>query len=178
MVRWQASGPRLGVPWSRQQLGRPLRNGGHVSATQWTGAAVSKKEVDLAAASKDEIAGRGTAPFKQIDHVQLAMPPGEEARAREFYAGLLEMSEISKPPELAKRGGCWFVSGKVQIHLGIEVDFHPAKKAHPALRCSHYEALISRLGAAGIDVHEANDIPGVRRAHIHDPFGNRIELID
>ncbi|HEX4489198.1 MAG TPA: VOC family protein [Terriglobales bacterium] len=112
-----------------------------------------------------------------IDHVQLAMPPGEEERARVFYRDALGMSEIPKPPELAKRGGCWFASGEVQIHLGVEGDFRPAKKAHPALRCVDYESLLSKLRAAKIPVQEVDDIPGVRRCHIHDPFGNRIELI-
>ena len=115
--------------------------------------------------------------FIAIDHVQLAMPPGAEHAARAFYSGLLGMSEIPKPAELAKRGGCWFQSGSVQIHLGVEEDFRPAKKAHLALLCASYDNLVSRLRAAGVAAHEVNDIPGVRRCHVHDPFGNRIELI-
>jgi catechol 2,3-dioxygenase-like lactoylglutathione lyase family enzyme len=106
------------------------------------------------------------------------MPPGGEDTARHFYRDLLVMTEIPKPPELAKRGGCWFESGEVQIHLGVEKDFRPAKKAHPALRCRNYAGFLQRLSEAGVDVNEADDIPGVRRCHIHDPFGNRIELID
>ena len=116
-------------------------------------------------------------PFAAIDHVQLAMPAGEEAAARKFYSDLLGMEEIPKPLELAKRGGCWFESGSVQIHLGVEEGFRPAKKAHPALRCRDYDGLVSKLRASGIQVDEPNDIPGVRRCHIYDPFGNRIELI-
>ena len=116
-------------------------------------------------------------PFLAIDHIQLAMPFGEEETARRFYSGLLGMEEISKPAELAKRGGCWFNSGVVQIHVGVEHDFRAAKKAHPALKCADYEGLISRLCAVDVEVTRANDIPGVRRCHIHDPFGNRIELI-
>lgn len=117
------------------------------------------------------------APFTAIDHVQLAMPPGEEERARSFYCDLLGMTEISKPPELAKRGGCWFASGGVQLHLGVEGDFRAAKKAHPAVRCRDYAALTSRLRAAGIEITEDESIPGVRRCHVFDGFGNRIELI-
>jgi len=116
-------------------------------------------------------------PFTAIDHVQLAMPVGEEEIARRFYVGLLGMTEIPKPPELAKRGGCWFASASVQVHLGVEAEFRPAKKAHPAFRCADYDAMITRLQAAGIEAPEAADIPGVRRCHVHDPFGNRIELI-
>ena len=117
------------------------------------------------------------APFTAIDHVQLAMPPGEEERARRFYLDLLGMREIPKPAELAKRGGCWFASGSMQLHLGVENDFRPAKKAHPAVRCRDYEELIARLRAAGIEAQEDGNIPGVRRCHVFDPFGNRLELI-
>ncbi|MGA7400680.1 MAG: VOC family protein [Candidatus Sulfotelmatobacter sp.] len=117
------------------------------------------------------------AAFTAIDHVQLAMPPGEEGKARAFYAGVLGMMDVPKPPELAKRGGCWFASGGVQLHLGVEKDFRPAKKAHPALRCAEYEALVKRLRSGGIEVNEPDDIPGVKRCHVHDPFGNRLELI-
>lgn len=116
------------------------------------------------------------ASFSAIDHVQLAAPPGSEAEARRFYGELLGMEELPKPPMLAQRGGVWFASGEVQIHIGIEQEFRPARKAHPALRCSDYDALLSNLRAAGVEVSEVDDIPGVRRAHIRDPFGNRIEL--
>ena len=115
--------------------------------------------------------------FLDIDHVQLAMPPGAEDAARAFYSGVLGMDEIPKPTDLAKRGGCWFQSGSVQVHLGVEDDFRPAKKAHPALLCSNYEELLSKLRQAEVPAHEADDIPGVRRCHVHDPFGNRIELV-
>jgi catechol 2,3-dioxygenase-like lactoylglutathione lyase family enzyme len=117
------------------------------------------------------------APFAAIDHVQLAMPAGEEESARRFYRDRLGMVEISKPPELAKRGGCWFASGGVQLHLGVEEDFRAAKKSHPALRCFDYDGLTSRLRAAGVETKEDESIPGVRRCHVFDPFGNRIELI-
>lgn len=105
------------------------------------------------------------------------MPPGEEESARRFYSGVLGMTEVAKPPELAKRGGCWFQSGRVQIHLGVEQDFRPAKKAHPALECRDYPSLLSRLQAAGVQTRAASDIPGIERCHIQDPFGNRIELV-
>jgi catechol 2,3-dioxygenase-like lactoylglutathione lyase family enzyme len=124
-----------------------------------------------------QAAGADSAPFRSIDHVQAAMPVGEEDRAREFYAGLLGMKELSKPDQLAKRGGCWFESGSVQVHLGVEADFRPARKAHPALRCTDYAAMIVRLRRARVTVDEADDIPGWRRCHIHDPFGNRIESV-
>jgi catechol 2,3-dioxygenase-like lactoylglutathione lyase family enzyme len=116
-------------------------------------------------------------PFTAIDHVQLAMPVNQEAAARKFYCEILGMVEMAKPSELAKRGGAWFVSGKVEIHLGVEEDFRAAKKAHPALRCSDYDLLLSKLRAATVLVQEDDNIPGLRRCHIHDPFGNRLELI-
>jgi hypothetical protein len=115
--------------------------------------------------------------FTAIDHVQLAMPAGGEETARRFYVDVLNMIELPKPSELEKRGGCWFQSGAVQVHLGVENDFRPAKKAHPAFRCRNYEFCVSYLRATGINVSQVDDIPGVRRCHIHDPFGNRIELI-
>lgn len=118
-----------------------------------------------------------TSPFIAIDHVQLTMPAGGEYTARGFYQDLLGMVEIPKPAELAKRGGCWFESGDVQVHLGVENDFRPAKKAHPAFLCRDYMVCLARLSHAGVEVVEVNDIPGVRRSHVHDPFGNRIELI-
>jgi catechol 2,3-dioxygenase-like lactoylglutathione lyase family enzyme len=116
-------------------------------------------------------------PFLRIDHVQPAMPRGEEEQARRFFVDALGMAEIAKPPKLAKRGGCWFASGGVQIHLGVEDDFRPAKKAHPALRCSNRSHLLARLTESCVTVVEVPDIPGVRRGYISDPFGNRIELI-
>jgi predicted enzyme related to lactoylglutathione lyase len=105
------------------------------------------------------------------------MPVGQEETARKFYAELLGLREMPKPDELLKRGGCWFESGAVQIHLGVEKDFRPAKKAHPALKCADYDKLLAKLQVSGIEITELRDIPGVRRCHLHDPFGNRIELI-
>jgi catechol 2,3-dioxygenase-like lactoylglutathione lyase family enzyme len=112
-----------------------------------------------------------------IDHVQLAMPPGEERRAREFYNGLLGLPEIEKPTDLAKRGGAWFENGRVKIHLGVEADFRPARKAHPGLLVDDLRALIDSLRANGYSVSENAAIEGVFRAFVADPFGNRIELI-
>jgi len=116
-------------------------------------------------------------PFRSIAHVQLAMPRGAEDAARMFYRDLLGMTEIPKPPELAERGGVWFQSGRVQIHLGVEENFRPAAKAHPALLCHDYDALTMRLGEAGVAMHDDDSIPGVTRCHVNDCFGNRIELI-
>ena len=116
-------------------------------------------------------------PFAAIDHVQLAMPPSREDLARAFYVGVLGMTELMKPPELAGRGGCWFASGDVQIHLGVEAHFVPARKAHPGLRCADYEALIAHLRASGYSVSEDSSVPALVRAYVDDPFGNRIELM-
>jgi catechol 2,3-dioxygenase-like lactoylglutathione lyase family enzyme len=102
--------------------------------------------------------------FTAIDHVQLAMPGGQEQAARNFYAGVLGMREPPKPAELAARGGCWFEIGGVQIHLGVEPDFHPAKRAHPAFRCAEYDTLLDKFRSAGITVHEPNDIPACAAA--------------
>jgi len=108
-----------------------------------------------------------------LDHVQLAMPAGQEDQARAFYAGVLGLAEVEKPETLRARGGCWFRGGGVELHLGVEEPFAPARKAHPALRVADLEA------AAAVLEHVQRDtnIPGVRRLYTADPFGNRIELI-
>ncbi|MCU1389527.1 MAG: hypothetical protein JWL72_2865 [Ilumatobacteraceae bacterium] len=114
-----------------------------------------------------------------IDHVQLAMPAGGEDAARRFYVDLLQLEEVPKPPALAVRGGCWFErGGGVRLHLGVENEFIPARKAHPALVVAGLGALAALLEAAHITVRWSDEIPGTRRCHVDDPFGNRIELID
>jgi catechol 2,3-dioxygenase-like lactoylglutathione lyase family enzyme len=114
-----------------------------------------------------------------LDHVQLAMPAGPEAEARAeaFFTGLLGLPRVPKPPELAARGGCWFERGTVKLHLGVEADFRPARKAHPGLRVSGLEALCRALDEAGHPTRRAEDVPGRPQWYVDDPFGNRIELI-
>jgi catechol 2,3-dioxygenase-like lactoylglutathione lyase family enzyme len=112
-----------------------------------------------------------------LHHVQLAMPAGCEAMARHFYAGLLGLSEVGKPHNLAYRGGCWFEAGPVRIHLGVEADFRPARKAHPALLVSDLAKLASALQAAGHPIRRDEPLAGFDRFHVDDPFGNRIELM-
>jgi catechol 2,3-dioxygenase-like lactoylglutathione lyase family enzyme len=112
-----------------------------------------------------------------IEHVQLAMPPGREAEAREFYTGLLGIPEVAKPPDLARRGGAWFETGSTKLHLGVEVDFRPARKAHPALLVRELQALVERLREARVDILE-EPLEGYFRVYIADPFGNRIELME
>ena len=112
-----------------------------------------------------------------LDHVQIAMPAGREDAARAFYGGLLGMTELRKPPVLAARGGCWFGSGSAVLHLGVEAAFAPARKAHPALLVDDLDALAAALTSAGCECVRADgEIPGVRRFHTSDPFGNRIEF--
>jgi len=116
--------------------------------------------------------------FLAIDHVQIAMPPGGEPAARKFYCDIMGLSEVAKPKELAGRGGCWFESGNVRVHLGVEADFRPAKKAHPAFEVSGLASLIIRLGAAGVPLKQDVPLDGMERVHVEDPFGNRIELLE
>jgi catechol 2,3-dioxygenase-like lactoylglutathione lyase family enzyme len=113
-----------------------------------------------------------------VDHVQLAMPPGREARAREFYCDVLELPERPKPPELAARGGCWFESEFVKIHLGVEQDFRPSAKAHPGLLVGDLDRVLSRCREKGFQATEPELIEATRRAFVQDPFGNRIELME
>lgn len=112
-----------------------------------------------------------------IDHVQLAMPVGGEDAARKFYAGVLGVPEVPKPEHMAKRGGCWFEIGTVRLHLGVEADFRPAKKAHPALMVDDLAALEAALNAAGFATQPGDFLEGYVRIDVHDPFGNRIELM-
>jgi catechol 2,3-dioxygenase-like lactoylglutathione lyase family enzyme len=114
-----------------------------------------------------------------IDHVQLAIPAGDEAEraAEAFYGGLLGLRRVPKPEPMASRGGCWFENGHVVVHLGVEEDFRPARKAHPAFRVTGFDELLEKLGEAGQPFLPSDEIPGIRRGHVDDPFGNRIELI-
>ena len=120
--------------------------------------------------------------IRAIDHVQLAMPVGREDDARAFYSGILGLLEIAKPERLAKRGGVWFESGAVKIHLGVEKDFRASEKAHVALVVEDLSVLIARCEADGIRVvaDEPLETASGPRAHayIFDPFGNRIELLE
>jgi len=114
-----------------------------------------------------------------IDHVQIAMPAGEEETARAFYINVLGFAEIPKPPELAKRGGVWFRSETVQLHLGAEQDFHPARKAHPAFIVDELDSIITKAQSAGYETDTTQPpLDGFRRSHVFDPFRNRIELME
>jgi catechol 2,3-dioxygenase-like lactoylglutathione lyase family enzyme len=114
----------------------------------------------------------------RIEHVQLAMPAGGEALARAFYLDALGIPEIPKPPHLAKRGGCWFERGDLKIHLGVETEFRPARKAHPALLVEDLPALTERLRALGYILKDDEPLEGYQRIYVDDPFGNRIELME
>ena len=113
-----------------------------------------------------------------IHHVQLAAPPGSEPLMREFYAGTLGLTEVPKPPALAARGGVWFRSPGIEIHIGVEEGFRPARKAHPGILVRDLDALAELLRAAGHDVRPDGLLPGFRRCYVDDPVGNRLELLE
>ncbi len=115
--------------------------------------------------------------IRHLDHVQLAMPPGREAEARIFYEDILGIPEVSKPPHLAARGGCWFENGPLKVHLGVEADFAPARKAHPAFVVDDLRDLAARLETGGYRIAEDQPLRGYDRLYVDDPFGNRIELM-
>jgi pimeloyl-ACP methyl ester carboxylesterase len=127
----------------------------------------------------DETAVSDTSPdgrrWAGIDHVQVAIPVGGEPLARAFYASRLGLGEVPKPAEMAGRGGAWFEAGATRIHVGVEPDFVPARKAHPALLVHGLRDLVR---SAGLDARWSDEIPGTVRCHVDDPFGNRIELIE
>ena len=117
-------------------------------------------------------------PILRLDHVQIAIPVGAEARAREFYNGILGLTEIAKPAEMAGRSSIWFISGPVNLHLGIEADFHPAKRAHPALVVDDLDDILAACEGAGLVTRPDTSFNNFRRVHIFDPFGNRLELME
>ncbi|SFD66257.1 Glyoxalase/Bleomycin resistance protein/Dioxygenase superfamily protein [Paenibacillus catalpae] len=121
-----------------------------------------------------------TYSFLGIDHIQLAAPEGCEARARDFFHDLLGWPEIPKPDNLLARGGVWFQCGTHQVHIGVQKNFVPAAKAHPAFHVRNLEGLRIHLIEHGIPVidDEARADEGVRRLYVNDPFGNRLELLE
>ena len=114
----------------------------------------------------------------RLDHVQLAMPRGGEDDAVAFYQGILGIAHVAKPPHLAVRGGCWFEAGAVKVHLGVDDDFRPATKAHPALLVDDVRALSAVLTRAGFRVVDDEPLDGYDRIYTYDPFGNRLELME
>ena len=117
-------------------------------------------------------------PVLSLDHVQLAIPTGGEERAREFYAGILGLTEVAKPAAMSGRNSIWFVAGPVNLHLGVEPDFHPAKRAHPALVVDGLDDIVAACERVGLPTKPDTSFNNFRRVHIFDPFGNRLELME
>lgn len=113
-----------------------------------------------------------------LHHVQLAMPDGEEEAARRFYGTVLGLREVPRPVALAPAGGVWFVSGDLEVHLGVEERFSPAVKAHPAFLVHGIEKVRARIEEAGYRVTDTVQLEGFHRIYVRDPFGNRVELIE
>jgi len=120
----------------------------------------------------------GAAVLLALHHVQLAMPKCGEAAARAFYGTLLGLPEVPKPAALQTRGGVWFERGSLRLHLGVEMPFTPARKAHPAFTVQRLAALADRLHKAGHPPRAEIDLPGMARLYVDDPFGNRLELLE
>lgn len=132
----------------------------------------------MRAASGDQHAGcRRQGQHVRLHHVQLSCPPGGESAARRFYAGALGLTEVSKPTVLAARGGVWFRDPDVEVHVGVEADFAPARKAHPAFAVIDIDGVAQRVGAAGFPVAWDGDLPGHRRFYTEDGAGNRMEIL-
>lgn len=113
-----------------------------------------------------------------LDHVQLAAPKGCEAAAREFFGRLLGLEEIEKPDALRARGGCWFKIGARQLHIGVQENFQPALKAHPAFAVDEIDAAFARLDGAGVRCVWDEPLGEIRRFHANDPWGNRLEFTE
>ena len=121
--------------------------------------------------------GHTSAVLDRLHHVQLTMPRGAEDAARGFFVGVLGMTELEKPPSLAARGGAWFAGGAVELHLGVEEPFQPARKAHPGVLVQDLDELATRLTSSGAQVVWDDDLPADRRIYVNDPFGNRLEFL-
>lgn len=115
--------------------------------------------------------------FERLHHVQLAIPAGGENACREFWGGILGLTELDKPPALAARGGCWFRGGGLEVHLGVEDRFTPAAKAHPGILVDDLHALAEQLTDHSIGVTWDPHSPGFDRFYASDPFGNRLEFM-
>jgi catechol 2,3-dioxygenase-like lactoylglutathione lyase family enzyme len=135
------------------------------------------RRIFVVAARPGRTTGRGNT-VTGIHHVQLAAPPGSEPSMREFYGDLLGMAEVAKPAALASRGGAWFRAPGLELHIGIETDFRPARKAHPGILVRDLDAMVERLRAAGHRVRPDDLLPGYRRCYVDDPAGNRVELLE
>lgn len=115
--------------------------------------------------------------YSGLHHVQLAIPVGGEPQCRGFWGELLGLHELTKPPVLAARGGCWFRGGGLEVHLGVEPDFAPARKAHPGILVADIDAVAEWLTSGGPAVRWDDDFPGMRRFYTADPFDNRLEFL-
>ncbi|MGW9431537.1 glyoxalase [Streptomyces decoyicus] len=113
-----------------------------------------------------------------LHHVQLAIPPGTEELCRDFWGGVLGMTELKKPPALAARGGCWFRGGDLEVHLGVEEDFRPNRKTHPGILVTSLQALATRLEDHGVSVTWDDNFPGHNRFYAFDRLGNRLEFLE
>lgn len=111
-----------------------------------------------------------------LDHIQIAIPAHAEDRARQFYGDLLGMHEVPKPDNLSGQG-CWFERGGVSLHIGVDPDFAPARKAHPAFLVDNLATLRERIEAAGYPCSDDKPIEGYARFFSSDPFGNRLEFM-
>ena len=126
----------------------------------------------------DALRQGGHMTFDRLHHMQLVMPQNAEQDARDFFVGVLGMIEIDKPPALVARGGAWFRAGAVELHLGVEENFRPARKGHPGILVTDLDDVVRRLVEAGQNVSWDTDFPGFWRAYAHDPFGNRLEFLE
>lgn len=115
----------------------------------------------------------------EIEHVQLAMPPGEADRARTFYGTVLGFREITKPEPLRTSADPWFAAGRLEIHVRADdAMMYPSRVAHPGIRVTGLAELAARCEAAGHPTQFDARYPGRRRFYVTDPFGNRLEFFE
>jgi len=116
--------------------------------------------------------------FKRLDHVMLCIPVGAEHAARDFYAGVLGLEELTDLGYPLPKGAIWFQLGDIQLHIRAEENHGVSSDRHPAFEVKNLEAARTLLEKNGINVKNDSPIPGRNRFSFRDPFGNRIELLE
>lgn len=112
--------------------------------------------------------------FTQLDHVSVLIT--DVARSRAFYTGVLGLKEIARPRTF-DFVVVWFELGNQQLHLLLKERADTISPRHFALRVADVGQARAYCKAKGLSVEETTPIPGADRFFIHDPDGNRIEVI-
>ena len=114
---------------------------------------------------------------RHVDHVQICIPPGTEAAARDFYENVLGFHKIQKPDSLQARPTQWFQNGDVELHIAVD----PVKertRQHPALVVENIDTIRDHLLQHNIKIQDEPPIPDRKRFSFLDPWNNKIEFME